>query len=403
MSDRAYVHVWPPDSTRPLLAAQVIVMATGNGGFCRFKYAAEYLDHPDAFALDPVALPLEARVFESEPDFELFSALRDAGPDYWGRKVIERRLDRQGLTELDFLLAGGSQHVGALGFSESREPPDSEGSVDIRRLEELLVASERLDRGEALDRETLALLGEGSGTLGGMRPKTTVSDRNGLWLAKFPARDDRNDVVRMEFLALELASDSDIEVPEHRLELVADRPVLLLRRFDRRQHADGARIRLHYLSGLTMTGLHERDYARGSYADLADWLRQHGQRPLEDSRALYRRMLFNIMIGNTDDHLRNHAVIRDADGYRLSPAFDLVPDPTLAQDRRQAIGVGESGRAASRENALSGAPRFALETAEAEAIAQEVADAVSSWRTRAAPLDLDRSTIRALEQAIRAF
>ena len=401
MSDRAFVFVWLPEATEPVLAGQVIVVATGNGGWCRFKYASDYLGRPGAFALDPDRLPLEEGVFESEPDFELFNALRDASPDYWGRKVIEHRLGRTGLGEIDFLLAAGQERVGALGFGQTRALSPVARLPEAQRLEALAEAAEQVDADEGVDdRELLILLGEGSGTLGGMRPKVTVERDGRLWVAKFPAKDDRYDYVRMEYLALRLAEDAGIEVPEHRLERIGSRAILLTRRFDRIPESGRDVYRRHYLSGLSMTGLHERDHGAGAYADLADWLRRHAVDAASDCRELYRRMLFNIFIGNTDDHLRNHAVIRDARGYGLSPAFDLVPQPGLGGERHQAIGVGTRGRVASRDNALSEAARFGLDAGKAQAMAEKMADAVLGWEKYAADLELDRTTRRALEQAI---
>jgi serine/threonine-protein kinase HipA len=365
MSDRAYVHAYVPGAAQPALVGQVIVMATGNDGFCRFKYAREWLDAPQAFALDPEVLPLEDRAFESPPGWEVFGALRDAGPDYWGRKLIERRQDRFGLGELDFLLAAGDERTGSLAFSTGRAYAAGASPPAFAQLARLADAAARVEGDEAVSAELLTLLGAGTGTLGGMRPKATVEQDGVLWVAKFPSREDRYTITRWEFATLALARAVGLRVPDHRLESVGGRAVLLTARFDRRGGA--IRERAHYLSGLTMLDLHERDYGRGSYADLALWLRRHGSAPGEDVPELFLRMVFNVLIGNTDDHLRNHAVIDFGDGFRLSPLFDVMPWPATGGERLQAIGVGRQGRLATVENALSDAALFGLKPDAAQA------------------------------------
>ncbi len=381
MSDRAFVFGHPPGATLPALVGQVIVLETGNTGFCRFKYAPSWLEHPRAFALDPDLLPLDAREFESPPGWEVFSVLRDAGPDYWGRKVIERWVGRVGLTELEFLLAAGEQRAGALGFSTERAPRDPPAAApSAHRLADLMDAATRLERDEPIPKELLALLGEGSGTLGGMRPKATVEQGGDLWVAKFPAKDDRHAITRWEHATLALAARCGIRVPRHELVEIAGRAVLMTQRFDRHRQSDGF-ARAHLLSGLTMLGLHERDYGAGSYADMAAWIRRHGARPRDDTRELFLRMAFNIVVGNSDDHLRNHVVVDFGDGFRLSPAFDLLPQPATGSTRRQAIGVGDQGRAATLTNALSQAGQFGLEDGEAAALVRKLrADIAKSWR-----------------------
>ena len=150
MSDRAYVFGYLPGSAAPELLGQVIVFETGNAGFCRFKYASSWLAHANAFAVDPDLLPLDEREFESQPGWEVFSALRDAGPDFWGRKVLERQLGRIGLTELEFLLATGDQRTGALAFSTERTFIGGSTAPTSHRLAELMEAAPRLERDEPI-------------------------------------------------------------------------------------------------------------------------------------------------------------------------------------------------------------------------------------------------------------
>jgi serine/threonine-protein kinase HipA len=404
MSDRAYVFGHLPGATAQALLGQVIVEETGDAGFCRFKYAASWLKHPRAFALDPDLLPLDAREFASQPGWEVFGALRDAGPDYWGRKVIERRLGRVGLTELEFLLAAGDQRAGALGFSTEREPSGTVASApSVHRLPDLLDAAASLERDEPIAPELLELLGEGSGTLGGMRPKATVERDGELWVAKLPAKDDRHAVTRWEHATLALAARCGIRVPPHELLEVGGRAVLLTQRFDRRRRGKG-QLRAHLLSGLTMLGSHERDHGQGSYAALASWLRRHGgdgTRARKEIQELFLRMVFNVIVGNTDDHLRNHVVVDFGDGFHLSPAFDLVPLPAVGGVRRQAIGVGELGRDATIDNALTHAGHFGLDDAEAETLVSKLrATIAKTWQKAFKASGVKGTELEAIERLI---
>ncbi len=196
-------------------------------------------------------------------------------------------------------------------------------------------AALRLERDEPIPPELLTLLGEGSGGLGGMRPKATVERGGDLWVAKFPAKDDRHAITRWEHATLTLADRCGIRVPDHELVELGGRALLMTRRFDRRRQPDGF-ARAHVLSRLTLLGLHERDNGAGSYADLAAWIRRHGAAPREDTRELFLRMVFNIVVGNTDDHLRNHAVMDFGEGFRLAPAYNLVPQLSTSSLRSQA-------------------------------------------------------------------
>lgn len=403
MSDRAYVFGYLPGSAATELVGQVIVLETGNAGFCRFKYAPSWLERANAFAVDPDLLPLDEREFESQPGWEIFSAFRDAGPDYWGRKVIERQLGRIGLTELEFLLATGDQRAGALAFSTERAFTGGSTAPTSERLAELMDASVRLERDEPIPPELLTLLGEGSGTLGGMRPKATVERDGDLWVAKFPAKDDRYAITRWEKATLSLAARCGLRVPPHELVEIDGRSVLMTKRFDRRRQPDGL-ARAHLLSGLTLLGLHERDYGDGSYADLAAWIRRHGAMPREDARELYLRMVFNIVVGNTDDHLRNHAVVDFGDGFRLSPAFDLVPQLSTGSIRRQAIGVGEHGRDSTIDNATNHAGQFGLDDEEAGAVVRELCNAVAEgWHEEFVAAGVAGPELVAIEELLRPF
>jgi serine/threonine-protein kinase HipA len=214
---------------------------------------------------------------------------------------------------------------------------------------------------------------------GGARPKASVRENDGhLAIAKFPRKDDEVSTVRWEAVALSLAHQAGIPVPSSRVELVGDKPVLLLRRFDR----DGAR-RIPFLSAMSMLGA--RDNQAHSYLELVDALRQHGAAPQEDMHALWRRIVFNILVSNTDDHLRNHGFLYHGnDGWRLCPAYDLNPVPTDIKPRVLTLAINEEDTTASLATAMEVAGYFDLEEAQARQIAVQVARATSRWRDEAA-------------------
>jgi serine/threonine-protein kinase HipA len=206
-----------------------------------------------------------------------------------------------------------------------------------------------------------------------------VIDKDGrLAIAKFPRHDDEIDTVVWESIALSLAAKSGIRVPDSRVETVANKPVMLLRRFDR----ENAR-RVPFLSAMSMLGA--RDNEARSYMEIVDALRQHGASPGQDMHELWRRIVFSILISNTDDHLRNHGFLyAGQSGWRLSPAYDLNPVPTDIKPRILTTAINEDDGTASLDLALSVADYFGLEKVDAAAIVKEVGKAVSSWRDEAA-------------------
>jgi serine/threonine-protein kinase HipA len=215
--------------------------------------------------------------------------------------------------------------------------------------------------------------------MGGARAKAVVEDDEGLWIAKFPMRDDRWNNAAVERGMLELARECGIETPESRIEKLGGESVLLVKRFDR-SRMDGGYLRHRMVSALTVLGADEVERGRWSYVELADELGRWSERVAEDRRQLFRRMVFNALISNTDDHPRNHAMIAQKDGWRLSPAYDLTPEPSRAGsvERELAMTVGEGGRRANRKNLMSAAERFALSQEEAAQIVDEMLAVVAA-------------------------
>ncbi len=228
----------------------------------------------------------------------------------------------------------------------------------------------------------------------GSPPKASIIDKAGrLAIAKFPQSDDTWPVTLWEAVALDLASRAGIPVPEWRIEKVGSRRVLLLRRFDRRENA-----RVPFLSAMSMLGA--LDNEQHSYLEMVDALRRHGIQPGKDAAQLWRRMVFNILVSNTDDHLRNHGFLYDrSGGWRFSPAYDLNPMPTDIRPRVLSLAIDETDATASLDLAFAVAAQFGLKADEARKIAGEVGKAVSGWRGSAARLGLAAREITRMESA----
>jgi serine/threonine-protein kinase HipA len=217
--------------------------------------------------------------------------------------------------------------------------------------------------------------------MGGARPKAVIEDGDSLWIAKFNRPDDRWDNTRVEHAMLRLARDCGISVAENRIETVAGKDVLLIKRFDREKTKDGY-LRARMISGLTLLRAEEAAELRQgwSYVLLVEELRRIVGEPRKEARELFRRMCFNAMISNLDDHPRNHAFIAKEEDWKLSPAYDLTPSPVVSQDRRElAMECGDDGRYANAKNLLSQHARFLLEKEEAEKIVKDMIDRVGKW------------------------
>jgi serine/threonine-protein kinase HipA len=291
-----------------------------------FRYTPDYLADTRAFALDPAALPLSEQEFHGKQLDTPLLALEDALPDDWGRRLLILRhgLLRGRQSEPHLLQALAGQGLGALGFYPPSQSPGGEANAAaLLELKALLNAAQRLEREvgtPVIDDTTRSLLAAGSSP-GGARPKALVHDAENQWIAKFPSRRDDVDMVGLEAASLELARLAGLDVPDFRLvELSDSRRVLLVKRFDLTPQGG----RLHMLSFRAL--LQASGYYVLRYVDLIAALRQHSAQPEEDVPRLYRQMVFNALLGNTDDHLKNFWLLADGNGYRLSPAFDLLPD-----------------------------------------------------------------------------
>ncbi|MDP1536850.1 MAG: HipA domain-containing protein [Burkholderiales bacterium] len=384
----AYVYIQLPGTLDTVPAALLRVEQLRDGSHVgRFRYGDRYLARADAVELDPYELPLGDTVYEFTKLKGIPGAVRDAGPDAWGRRVIEHQLDRTpaDLSEIDYLLNGPQDGAGNLSFGLKVEPPAPKRSYNRRhQLAELAAAAAAIEEGKRVPQHLLEQLDPGT-SMGGARPKATVEDNNTLWLAKFPAKGDRYNQQRVEYATLELARKCGLQVCTARLEPIGGQDVLMLQRFDR-QYTDannGGYLRSGLISGLTLLGSDDdpTDRSKWSYPLLADQLRRWSDKPDRDCAELFRRMVFNAAVTNDDDHPRNHAALRSGRGWRLSPAYDLVPRPMTAIDRRSlALVVGQYGRTASLYNLLSQCERFGLNKDAAKKEIDTIVEAVRGWR-----------------------
>jgi serine/threonine-protein kinase HipA len=372
-----------------------------------FEYHDEWLNNPVRFALEP-ALTVGKGPYHTGAARSLFGGIGDSAPDRWGRVLIQREEARKAreenraartLLEVDYLLGVSDvTRQGALRFAKEKAGPFLAATKGVQvpplvRLAQLLNAALLVSADKESDEDLKLLVAPGS-SLGGARPKASVLDNDGnLLIAKFPQHGEKSPIPLWEAVALKLASAAGIPTPEWRVEQIGDLSVLLLRRFDRE---NGERI--PFLSAMSLLGA--ADNETHSYMEIADALRQHGARPNKDCEQLWRRMVFNILVSNTDDHLRNHGVLYEAGaGWRLAPAYDLNPTPIEIKPRVLCLAIDEVDNTASLEVALTAAKHFGVKPQEAHAIAMDVGTAVNNWRRVAESLGLSRDEIERMRSA----
>lgn len=382
---QAYVYVQLPGTLNTVPAALLKVEKLPDGTFVgRFRYGDRYLERKDAISFDPFRLPLGSTVQEFTKLKGIPGAVRDAGPDAWGRRVIEHKLERSpaDLEEIDYLLNGPQDGAGYLSFGLKLEPPAPRRPYNrTHQLADLVAAAEAVEAGKRLPVHILEQLEPGT-SMGGARPKATIEDGNRLSVGKFPEKADRCNLQRIEYATIELARRCGIAACNARLESIGGRDVLMVERFDR-QRTEGGYLRFGLVSGLTLLDCEEShlDRERWSYPLLADELRRWSEKPDEDRIELFRRIVFSAAVTNNDDHPRNHAVRRTARGWRLTPAYDLVPMPVVSLERRDlAMTIGTYGRTASVYNLLSQCERFGLTTDAARKEIESIVAIVRTWR-----------------------
>jgi len=367
-----------------------------------FEYDSAWLDDPARFSLEP-ALTLTRGTFAPPAGRATFGSIGDSAPDTWGRRLMQRaerrRAEREGravrtLTESDYLLGVADEtRLGALRFrrvgEEIFQAPTRTGVPAMIELGRLLQITERILRDEETDEDLQLIFAPGS-SLGGARPKASVIDQHGhLSIAKFPKETDEYSMETWEEIALRLADQCGIATPQHALIEVAGNAVLLSRRFDR-----AGDIRLPFLSAMAMLGA--KDGEHGSYPEIVDALSQHGARGKTDAQALYRRVVFNVLISNVDDHLRNHGFLWAGNaGWSLSPAYDLNPVPTDLKARVLTTNIDLDEGTCSLDLLEAASEFFGLTLAQARAIIKDVATVTATWRETARtvgarPMEINR-------------
>ncbi|MFH1672499.1 MAG: type II toxin-antitoxin system HipA family toxin [Pseudomonadota bacterium] len=342
----------------------------------QFRYVSEYLEHPRAFPLDPLRLPLSAEPFNADrPTAGVHGVFEDSLPDDWGRRLLVRRykLERSQQRVPYLLKLLGNQGLGALSYVEEGRLDLKTTGVSSRHLQELALLAEKFEQepAAAADDE-LSLLFQAGSSPGGARPKALVEDEKGSYLAKFASAKDQLDVVSLEAAAMELGRRAGIETADSRLLALGSRKCLLVKRFDINE-AGG---RNHLIS---MQSLLKADgYYYAGYRDLAEVIKHVSTQPGQDLQRLYRQMVFNVMIGNTDDHLKNFLMLHDDTGWRLSPAFDLVPN--IGFNREHVLRIGLDNRPPEIETLLEEAKHFGIKRRQQSVdVIEEVHEVVAGW------------------------
>lgn len=403
MTDTLEIYVDHDGETHRVGTCRYVAKRSGQSSV--FEYSGEWLANPLAFALDPINLPLDNHpVYTSSATSALPGALRDTAPDRWGQQLIKRAFrkanDQRTLSEIDYLLAlNDHTRIGALRYKREGETSFDHDVGHYRvppliRLPELLNAADAVQTHSETAEDLKLLLNEGS-PLGGARPKSAVADDDGsLVIAKFPKADDDRSIPHGEVLALTSAKAAGIDAASARLVDAAGRPVALINRFDR----DGSR-RIPFLSAMSMLGLNDGDEA--TYIDIAECIRMHSSAPSKDLHELWRRMVFNVLIGNLDDHLRNHGFLYDGNNqWRLAPAYDLNPVPLEEKTRELTTWISDEGPAADIDQAKRAIAYFGLSAEEAEVILAELSNAIEDWQNTARQIGMSNADIGVYGTAI---
>lgn len=383
-----------------LPVGSLVYARQGQRENCAFAYDKTWLDNPARFnvSADLQLMPGHQGHRAASPHDSVFhGAIADTAPDAWGRRVIARDHAKrrkanpqlQALTELDYLLAVDDfSRVGALRLGD----PDGSWHRTVAKglrstpplieLEHIYQASRAVERGQETAEDLRYLQGKGT-SLGGMRPKCTMVDADG-WLAigKFPSVTDTRSVTRGEVLALKLAALAGIAAAPARIVMLAQVPVAVIRRFDR----DGDDGRIPYQSAASLLQA-SREEDR-SYTEIADAIRSHGHAPTLDVRQLWRRLVFNLLITNVDDHLQNHGFLHVEHGlWRLAPAFDINPFPDKERESKTWLSE-QDGPISDVQMLLARASYFALDEEQARNVLGEVHAAVSNWQQVATSPDV---------------
>lgn len=400
-SEVLFVWIYLPEATTPVVAGRLNIRVTPSGTVGEFVYGQSYLARSDAIPLDPVSLPLNnsASPFTSLSGFP--SVLLDACPDRWGIAVIDRLLGKQSYPA-GYLLMNDPGRAGNLAFSlAANEPPQELKSREFP-LAELLGAALAVETNQPVDPELLRALHPGTG---GARPKCNIIDGDAVWIAKFPSVKDSPliSVPRLEHATMRLGREwCGIECAETKLNVVDGKDVCLVRRFDR-TNLQGGIFRKGFISARTVFYADPAyaTLATGSYGRFARWGQRYGC-TADDRRQLFRRMVFNCAVRNSDDHELNHGLIHVKGGeFRLSPAFDIVPTLTAHKIHRHALLIGDSA-SGTIANLVSNANAFGINRDEALALIANIQAAIAEhWRETFYEAGFGDEDLRRIEHVFR--
>jgi serine/threonine-protein kinase HipA len=377
----AYVWTWLPEATDPVVAGRLVA----DRGRIEFIYGRSYRERPEAIPLYLPELPLQPEPIAPRGALQMPGAIRDGAPDAWGRRVILNRtfgvkgdaLDGLELDEFVFLLESGSDRIGALDFqaSAARYVPRGGGHAS---LEELLASAEKVEKNLPLTPELDQALHHGS-SIGGARPKALIADGARKYVAKFSSSGDTYSVVKGEYIAMRLAALAGLSAAPVRLVNIAGKDVLLVERFDRLTVGNGWRRRA-MVSALTILELDEMQARYASYQDLAEAIRFRFTEPRPTLHELFARLTLNILVGNVDDHARNHAAFWDGAQLSLTPAYDICPQARAGEEAGQAMLITGQRRSSQIATCLDAVGDYHLTVGQAiEIVSRQLETIAAHW------------------------
>lgn len=380
-ASEAFVWIWLPESPTPVVAGRI----TQDADRIVFNYGASYLARTDAIPIYAPELPLRRGIIEPEAGLSMASCIRDGSPDAWGRRVIINRLvgakagaaEIGKITEISYLLASGSDRIGALDFQASATEyvPRQKSEATY---EELIEAASLIEKGVPLTPGLDQALNHGT-SIGGARPKALIDRGDRKLIAKFSASGDLYSVVKAEFIAMKLAAACGLDVAPVLMIEAGGKDVLLIERFDRTRAGEDWHRRA-MVSALTILGLDEMMARYASYENLAEIIRHRFAKPKETLQELFGRICFNVLCGNTDDHARNHAAFWDGKMLTLSPAYDICPQGRTGNETTQAMLIKGDSRMSTLASCIAAAPDFLLTDNEAiDIITQQIVTITSEW------------------------
>jgi len=392
-----YIFIHLPDEEHPV-AAGLFTLDT-DLGVGSFSYGRKYLLRPKAIPIDPINLPLSEREFTTKNNNGIFFVLGDILPERWGKYVLSKKLAIPfgSLAPHEYFQFVTNHAVGALSIGESLDTQDLriDPPLLFSDINKVMEAYDTITTADTIPEEVLFVLGQGT-SLGGAQPKSPVLYAGEEWIAKFKNKKVVIDFPSIEFATMKLAEKCGITIPEIRLETVSNENVYLIKRFDRKNN-----IRIPFISGHALSSFDLDDLEKGSYLLLTSFIRQITKKVSEDLKQLFKRMLFNILVGNADDHLRNHGwILTSKNEWRLSPAYDILPIPRKTEYFSSSLIVGDYGTKGSVENVLSQCEKFNLSQEDAQSITEDMRSIISSWKKHYQSCGVSAHDIKEIEMSI---